>query len=129
MPRSSIRLGEHGTLIEPRARCILTRGGEDEAADAAPQRGAEAHRARLARREKLVSGLVVALKREAPNVGLRHHERDDLGMSARIVEPDNAVRSDPDQSPRLRLEHGRAKRPAGFAKNVLARQINGETAR
>src|SRR4029453_13348498 len=110
---------EDRSLVEPRLCGVLSRRREDYPSYAAPQRRTEAHRARLARREEVVARLGVVLQREAPNGRLRHRERDDLGVCARIVESDHAVRADADEAAGI-IEDRRTKRPPCSWKDVLS---------
>src|SRR5262245_35593885 len=70
-----VGLGEDGTLLEAHRQRIVALGADDQASDAAPERRAQAHRARLAAGHQLVRGPTGRTERERPDALLREHQR------------------------------------------------------
>ena len=118
---------EHRTFFEAEARGVVARRRTNEALRAAPERGAETHRARLARRVQLVRGHSVRGQGVGAQALLRHHDRDDLGVQSAVLETDNAVDADRDQRARVTFDDDGAEGASRPAPDVLRRKPDRET--
>ncbi len=126
LPQVVERLAEHRALIEPDRLHVLRARAADDARDAAPEDGAEAHGAGRAGGHQLVLREARLRERVASHRPLGEHDGDDLGVEDRVGAVLDEVDASRDERAVLHLEDRGAKGSARATLDVLARQIDGE---
>jgi two-component system, NtrC family, nitrogen regulation sensor histidine kinase NtrY len=82
-----VRLREDRALLEVQPPRVVAVGAADHAAHAAPEGGAQAHRAGLAGGGQLVLGPLGRAQGEGAEAVLGHHERHHLAVQGAVVQP------------------------------------------